>query len=206
MSDIFGPIFMAAALEQAVIDTIKKWVDLYIKEVQLQYAISGNIPVPKSYTTRRTFDKFPEDQLPTCIVVSPGLANEPREEGDGNFKAEWEFHVGCVVSTSQQNQTNLVAKIMGAAIRAALLQHASLGGIASGMTWLDESYDDLPDDDVSRSLGASTLSFRVEVDDVVNWKRGPDGVFIPDPDADTDPGDDWPVAQTVDVEIEKEAL
>jgi hypothetical protein len=205
--DVFGPIFVAAFLEQAVIDTLKIWLPLYIKEIELQLGRTpGELPPPKSYTTRRRFDKFPEDQLPTIIVVSPGLDDDPNEEGDGNYRAPWRMHVGAVVSTSDPAATNLVAKIMGAAIRGAMVQHKSLGGVASGLTWYDESYDDLPDDDVSRSLGATSLSFRIEVDDVVNWQRGPDGSYLPDPTATTPPGGIWPTADTVTVELEKEAL
>lgn len=214
MADIFGPIFVAVNLEQAVIDTLKSWLRLYINEVQLQVGVTGSIPMPRTYTTRRRFDKFPEDQLPTCVVVSPGLDSDPKKEGDGSYRAKWVIHVGMVVSTSDMVQTNLVAKIYGAAMRAAIIQHASLGGIVCGMEWYDESYDDLPDDDVTRSLGATTLSFRVEVEEVVNWNKGPDGVFLPDPaDPDTppnaQPGDQDHVVPDIGhivVQIQKEAL
>jgi hypothetical protein len=189
-----------------VIDTLKKWLPVYLPEVERQLGRPLQMPQPKTYTTRRKFAKFPEDQLPTIIVVSPGLDDDPNEEGDGSYRATWRIHIGCVVSTSDMAATNLAAKIMGAATRSVILQHASLGGIACGVEWYDESYDDLPDDDASRSLGASSVSFRVEVEDVVNWKRGPDGVYLPDPDPDAQPGDEWPVADTVTVELIKEAL
>lgn len=207
MGDVFGPIFVASQLEKAVIDTLIKWMPTYLPLVEDQLGReAGQIPLPITYTTRRIFTKFPEDQLPTVIVVSPGLDGEPREEGDGTYRAKWRMHVGCVVSTSDLIETNIVSKIMGAAMRAAILQHASLGGVACGMDWYDEYYDPLPNDDTTRSLGAVALSFRIEVDNVVNWQHGPDTAYVPDPDATTQPGDHWPEAETVTVEIEKEAL
>lgn len=204
---LFDPIFVAATLEQAVIDTLVKWFPLYIREIERQEELPmGKVPIPRSYTTRRTFEKFAEDQLPTVIIVSPGLDGDPMQEGDGRYRAIWRMHVGVVVSTSSQVQTGYIAKLMGAAVRAIVLQQSRLGGIASGMEWYDESYDDLPDDDVSRSLGAATLSFRIEVDDVINRRSGPDTTYIPDPVPDTQPGDTWPQAETVTVEVIKEAL
>lgn len=207
MGDVFGPIFVATKLEEAVIDTLIKWMPLYLPMVEdIMGRNAGDLPLPRTYTTRRIFTKFPEDQLPTVIVVSPGLDTEPKEEGDGNYRAKWRMHVGCVVSTSDLIETNVVSKIMGAAMRAAMLQHASLGGVACGMEWSDEYYDPLPDDDTTRSLGAVALSFRIEVDEVVNWQKGPDAQYLPDPDATTPPGSTWPEAEEVTVEITKEAL
>jgi hypothetical protein len=207
MPDLAGPIFIATDLERAVIDTLIKWLPFYVPLIEDRMGReAGDIPLPITYTTRRVFTKFPEDQLPTIIVVSPGLDGEPKKGGDGTYRAKWVMHVGCVVSTSDLMETNVVSKIMGAAIRAAMTQHASLGGVACGMDWYDESYDPLPDDDTTRSLGAAALSFRIEVDNVVNWQKGPDTLYIPDPDAETPPGSDWPEAETVTVEIEKEAL
>jgi hypothetical protein len=195
--DLFGPIFVPSFLEQAVIDTLKLWLPTYLAEVELQLEREqGLIEPPRSYTTRRRFEKFPEDQIPTCVVVSPGLANEPHKEGDGSHRAEWALGVGVIVSAPDQESTNLVAKIYGAAIRACLLQKSSLGGVASGITWYDESYDDLPSDDTARTLGAAALYFRVEVEDIVNSRVGPN---VPTP-----PGTQWGVAETVTVTIEKE--
>jgi hypothetical protein len=204
--DLFGPVFVATNLEQAMIATLKLWLPVYIPEIETLEGRPNGIPAPRSYTTRREFDKFYEDQLPTVVVVSPGLDKNPVKEGDGTYRATWRLHVACVVSTSDQVQTGEVAKIMGTAIRMSVLQHASLGGVACGMDWYDESYDDLPNDDVSRFLGASTLSFRVEVDQVINPRMGPDASYLPDPGATTPPGSNWPEADTVTVKIEKEAL
>jgi hypothetical protein len=205
---VFRPIFVGAILEQAVIDTIKKWAPTYLREIErILGRQMGDIPAPRSYTTRRRFEKFVEDQTPTIIVVSPGTADEPSMEGDGHYRAEWALGVGAVVSTSTQESTNLVAKIYGAAIRSLLIQHGSLGGVASGIRWMDESYDDLPSDDSDRTLGSAALYFRVEVDEVVNRYGGPDGTFFPaEPDPDLQPGSEWPPAETVEVTLLKEAL
>ena len=190
-----------------MIDTLHLWLPIYVKEMEYQMGRQvGDLPEPRAYVTKRSFTKFFEDQLPTIIVVSTGLDKDPLKEGDGNYRGIWRLHAGIVVATSDMSETNKVAKMYGAAIRGVVTQHGSLGGIASGMTWYDEGYDDLPDDDTTRFLGAATLSFRVEVDEIVNWQRGPDTTYLPDPGATTPPGAVWPEADTVTVEIEKEAL
>ena len=80
------------------------------------------------------------------------------------------------------------------------MQKRSLGGVACGTTWLDESYDDAPTD-AERTLGIGLLAFEVSVDNVVKRDGGP--AYPAPPDPVTQPGSEWPVVDTVDVVVQQ---
>jgi hypothetical protein len=220
MTDAFKNILTGSEVEQWVIDIIKKWAETYIDEVQFQIGWQGNqIPNPRSYTTRTRVRHFEDDQLPQCVVVSPGLADMPKREGDGTYRAEFSVGVSVICSAQDESSTKALARFYAAVTRAILVQHSSLDGHASGLEWRDESYDDIQDDaDVSRVMAAGSNYFRIEVPEVVTWGSGPKFVKPPTPDTDPWPGESrWPPPpiapdpqeQTVEaasVIIEREAI
>jgi len=196
---IFERIFVATDLERAAAETLALWYPVYAEELRLQRAMPTTVPMPRSITNRDDITKYPEDQLHAIIVISPGLAPiDPAEEGDGFISAWWELGIGVVASAATERDTELVTKMHGALVRTIMLQHGSLGGVASGMRWVDENYDDIIDEDQERSLGASIDLFYVHIDDVVNRWAGPVG---PPPDPG-DPGSEWPTADTIIIDIE----
>lgn len=195
MADAFKNILTGSEVEQWVIDIIKKWAKTYIDELQFQIGWAGaEIPVPRSYTTRTRVRHFEDDQLPQCIVVSPGVAAPPVREGDGTYRADFAVGVSMVVSAKDEPSTKALARFYAAVTRAILLQHASLDGHAMGMQWMDEKYDDIEDDaDISRVLAAGSNYFRIEVPDVVTWGAGPKIVAPATPDTNPWPGETrWP--------------
>jgi hypothetical protein len=199
VSSIFENIFDADTLERAVVDVLVDWMPTYLREIERQKGMQqGLLPAPRSYTSRNEWATFPEDQLPACIVVSPGLAEPPDADGEGRYRAWWSIGVGVLASAASEADTNKIAKMYGAAIRAIMVQHQSLNGIAHGIEWEDESYDDIPVEQ-DRTLGAAMLIFRVWVDDIVTRGAGPAFPTLPDPD--TQPGSTWPEADTIDVQV-----
>lgn len=204
MVDIFGPIFVADTVENAVIDTISTWLATYLQEIEVQRGMTrGSVPLIRSYATRNEWATYPEDQLPVCIVVSTGLADPPDVDGEGRYHGWWAVGVGVLAGASESKATEMLAKLYGAAIRAILLQRPSLGGIASGIEWEDESYDDVPVDQ-DRTLAATLLLFRVWIDDIVTRGAGPAEPIPPDPV--NQPGSQWPTADTIDVQVESVPL
>lgn len=200
MSDIFEPIFNAHRLQQRVIMLLDYWFPTYLREMQVQEQTAGDppLPEPRNYTTRSRFDKFPEDQLPLCVVVSSGLVGDPWVEGDGKYSGWFSIGVGLIVSARTAEESDHLGKLYAAAARAILLQHPSIMGIAAGVEWVDESYDELPSDQ-DRSLSGNLVVFRVLVEDIVTRNVGP---REPIPDPDTLPGSDWPTADDVIVDVE----
>lgn len=205
-----------------VIDILKKWMPTYIAELERQIGWSRKpIPSPRSWTTRTRFTHYPEDQLPQCIVVSPGLADPPKKSDGGMFTAEWSVGVGVIVSAKDEASTKALARFYAACVRAIMIQHQSLDNKANGVIWYDESYDDIEDEeDTARNLCAGTGYYRVRVEDVVTWPGGPRTPMSPIPSGDDNPGEsrwpdpdpvgqpgiDYPVVESYTVTLNREAL
>lgn len=204
---IYGAITSASELEQAVLATLQKWFPTYLVEYELQAGlIPDNTtppkhPLPKAWLTADQLDRSAADALPAVVAVSPGLTrNRPEQEGDGSFRVFFSLGVGIFVSGNTRGDTINLVRVYTAIIRTIMLQQQSLGGVADGMTWLDESYDDnFPFTD-DQTMSAGQVVFEVTVAGVVNRFAGPTTV---DP-LPTQPGSDWPLAETVLATVEPE--
>jgi hypothetical protein len=174
----FHRILTGADVEDAAIALMQKWMPTYLAEMERQTGrTADSLPHVRSWVRTNEFEKFPEDQLPAVLVICPGLADEPVKTGDGKYRAGWALGVAVVVSARDQAVTQELAKVYAAAIRALLLHHPSMEGLARGMEWNDERYDDLAQVD-ERTLSAARQVFTVEVDDVTTARAGP---AAPDP-------------------------
>lgn len=195
--NVFGEILLGSDVEQAVIANLQTWFPTYLAEVERQESLDAqSIPLPRSYDTVNEFRKWPENQLPAVIVVSPGLAEVPLTEGDGRTRATWVVGIGVVVSARDKRSTGNLAKLYAAVVRALMMQQQSLGGIGMGSTWRHETYTDIPADD-ERTLGACQVIFEVECGDVVSQSKG---LPAPPEDPYTDP--DWPTVETADAQVQ----
>jgi hypothetical protein len=198
---IFGRIVSANDVEQAVLATLKKWSSTYIAELERQHGYTaGELQRVRGWVLAPTFDKWPEDQLPGVLVVSPGLIPPPMRDGDGTYRATWSVDVGCCCSARDQQRSHELAQMFVAAHKAIVLQRPSLGGFATACKWMNESYDALAYDD-TRSLYAGYATFAIEVANVVTTLAGPTSTDDP-LTPDTDPWADWPEVETVDVDVE----
>jgi hypothetical protein len=188
---IFDDIKPSTLLEAAAAMTLKKWMPTYLQELKLQVDLDYDLATPRSYTNKRTEPvNWPEEQLPGILVVCPGVTGRPSMEGSGHYRAPFGVVVGVINSANTKFATNVNNKLYAAAVRAIMVQKPSLGGVASGTEWIDESYDETPED-AERDLAVATLSFTIELDGVVNRLAGP---TVPDPpDPDTLPGSEWPI-------------
>lgn len=193
MTDVFGNIFVETVLETAIMTQFSDWMPVYIQEIEIQLnRTRGQIPPPKQYTTRNEFTSFPEDRMPMCVVVSPGIDNEPKAEGDGTYSAEFLVGVGFAASAKDADASGFLAKVYAAAGRKILLDRQSIGGVAQGVEWVDHNNDELVTED-ERTVRASYDIFRVKVWDVVTRFSGP----LAPPDPADQPGSNWPTADIV---------
>jgi hypothetical protein len=202
VGSVFGTIISAGAVERAVADSLREWISTYIGEIErIEGYDPGSIERPLDVISTSDFEKWPEDQLPVVLVLNAGLAGQPIRRGDGVHEATWLVALAPVVSDVNAADTRTLALAYAAAIRAAILQHKSLGGFAAGLTWRDENYTDLPFAD-TRSLMAGRVVFEVTVEGVVRDSGGPPA---PLPDPSDDPGD-WPTTSEVETIVEPEAI
>jgi hypothetical protein len=140
------------------------------------------------------------------MTICIGLSSRPRKNGEGGYMADFSVGVAAIVSAKDWDSTLSLAKQYAAASRAVMVQKPSCGGFACGVEWLDESYDDIPAAD-NRTLAAGMSMFVVSVDNVINRQGGPRTWPFPDPpDPGSQPGSHWPLVETVDVDVEKEAI
>jgi hypothetical protein len=195
-----GKIVTGRDVELAALAVLKKWASTYLGEAEAATGrVRGSLPRPRAWTTATEFEKWPEDQLPAVLLISPGLAAPPRADGNGTYRASFALGIAAIVSTSHMDETAALAKLYCATLRACLLQHQSLEGFAAGVTWADENYDDLPSID-DRSLGAGQAIFVVEVDAISTRWNGPIHPSEP-PTPDAAPLPDDPTATAVAVEV-----
>lgn len=199
---MYGFLKSGYDLEQAVIRHLRGdlpdddgdhpgWMTAYIAEIERQLGLDPKtIPVIKSYVTANEFRKWPEEQTPAILVVSPGLTDPPKKEGDGTYRGSFSLGVAAIAKGRTKQETQRTAKVYGAAIAGAMVQHPSLQGFARGLGWRDQSYTDI-DSDEGRTLASSQNIFEIEVGNLVQAFGGP--VVVPE-DPYVDPGS-WPEAK-----------
>lgn len=197
-SQAIGSVVTGRDVELAVLAFLKRWAGTYLAECERQRGyVPGSLPRIRTWTTANEFETWPEDQLPCCLLVSPGLIEAPLADGAGVYRAKFSLGLAVIVSARTMDETAALAKLYCAAFRAAILQHQSLEGFASGIEWLDENYDDIPSID-DRSLGAGQAVFAVEVSGFARRWNGPTTPNEP-PSPDTDPLPVDPFAQRVEI-------
>lgn len=192
---VFGPIFVAVSLEEAICDLLKDWDSIYLKEIRMQLGEPDEVVYPpfRSISTRSAWTAFPEEQLPFAVVVSTGMAEEPTMSGDGVIGGWWGVGVAIAVSANSEVNANRLAKIYTAAVRGIIIQHPQIDGTAGGVDLIDEQYEPiLLEGATERSIHSGRLIFRIYKDEVVN-RYGPIGP----PDEEEQPGSDWPTAEDV---------
>jgi len=207
-SDIFQRIVSANQVEEAVRDTLKLWMPVYLQEMELQLGRTRKkVPVPRSFMVAGELEQLRENQLPGILVQSPGLTGVPWHDGEGMYTATWRIISTALVSALDQESTRAVAKLYGAAMRGILVQKPTLGEFAINTKWTSESYNDLPTPDGERNLTLVSIWCEVTVEDVVNKMGGPRTYPTPDPpDPATQPGSQWPLVEEVDIDVELEAI
>ena len=195
---IYGRIITGATVERAALQTIRKYAPQYIRETCRQVG-RDPLPDPRGYIVALTFDKWPEDQLPVVVVISPGWAGRPRRAGDGRALAPWSLAAG-IVSSATPERTRENAQLYLGAIRTLLVQQQALGGLAAGIDCLDEDYIPPFAFSRTRTLLAVQALFTVHVSDAFTYGAGPpletDG---PPPDPTEPPN--WPVIRRTDVRL-----
>lgn len=184
-SELFGPIVTGRQVRRAMHAHLQLWFPTYIAEVARSEGYApATMPGFRSWVSALDMPegKYEEHQMPSCVIVAPGLLTEPLNQG-GGMTATWAVSVGCVVSGQDRENTFDLAEIYAAAVRGAVLQHSSLGGFATATDWLGERYDDIPND-MLRTLAAGSVQFAVEVQGAILSPAGPNQPLLdplPDP-------------------------
>ena len=192
--NVYGQIITGADVREAVEATLRAWMPAYLGEIAAVRGKSrGDLPTFRSYQSATSVDSWPEDQLPACIIVAPGLAGPPEKHGS-EYTATWSVGVATVNSASTREATTELVELYTAAIRSAVMQHPSLGDFASGLEWIDESYDELGFEE-SRTIAAGQVILGVQVDGVLDSSQG---TKTPPVNPNVTP-DTWPTVESTSV-------
>lgn len=173
MSD-FGVIKSGASVEAAMKAHVEEWFSTYLRAVEpLGDYEKGSLEDFRTIETDPEFDRWPEDQIPGLLIVSPGMVpGSARTEGNGKVRGKFVIGLGIVCSADNRENSSDLAQWYGAAMGSLVLQKPSLGGFARGVELKDISYDDLGSDGI-RTQASSLLVFEVEVPEIFDVMKGP---------------------------------
>lgn len=203
-SPVFGRIVLGSDVETALIDTLNAWLPSYLAELERRTGRDpGAVPMVRSWRRSNRFYRFPQDQLPAAIVISPGTTGIPERRGDGTIDAWYRLGVAIVCSANKPEATNDLAKLYAAAVRTAVLQQPSLAGdpddphpFAARVVFVGETTDDVPAEYLEIGSVAE-VGFDVLIEGIADAAAGPTETTV-------EPPAELPVVTSHHVDIEVE--
>jgi hypothetical protein len=175
---IFGIIRVDDEVEDAVIETLRKWIPTYMSEVERQLDLEPGFytrPFRSSYTARTDFEVWPEEMLPVVSVEGIAIEDDPKRDGRGSIRARYAIGVVNVCASNDAVYARQYAARLGAAIRAVLMQHqsldAALDASVRGISFVGSRPNLLPSQD-ERTIRAYRQLFFVEVGNVLTRGAG----------------------------------
>lgn len=152
-------------------------------------ALPRPLPAPTSYDAVPTFEAIRRVKRSVLAISVPRTVGSPERFGDGTYDALWLLSVAVWHEQAADMPLLTTAGDYNAAVRATLLAHQSLGGLATQTTWTEESTDLVGDEQSTRTLGLGICEFAVRVPNVA------------DEEPLTASGADGPTVLTTDVTI-----
>lgn len=185
---VFGPMIAHSDVWRALQATLKLWLPSYLRERE---RLSGRgyatLKGPRGWRVyTEALGNLEGDQFPLCVIVAPGVADPPVQREAGLYTAKFEMGVSILVKARDVSESIDLAAQYGAAVRKVLLDHGSLGGLASGTTIIGARDDEIPTED-ERTLAAAETIVSIRVDQYARGGGGPRDPE-PEPDDDIDPG------------------
>lgn len=195
---IYGESTTGEQVEQSVVDLLKLWLPSYLANLErLTSRAPGAVSVPRSYLITNRFERRPEDQIPACIVISPGLSAAPVQHGDGTLSGWFRIEAGIMAAARTREESNSLAKLYGAALLMLLVQKRA--AVASGRATIAGMTNDAVPTSLLDVGSAVVVLADVPVAVIADANGGP-----PAPE-DLDPGD-WLDVDTVHIDIERRSL
>lgn len=201
MPGLYGPSFGRHHLRKAVEDTLKLWMPDYLAEAERVNDLKPRTLLNfETYEHVNEFRNWADDETPVCIIVSPGLA-AAKQKGAGEYTGIFDLGVAAILGANNRENTDKLADLYGPILRQLLLQQASLGGVATGIDYVDEKYNDVPDGQDS-PLSSAQVIFTVEVPGIVNGRKG---TIAPSEDPYGDDGE-ASLAKEVNLDVNEETI
>lgn len=198
----FGLNFNANDLADACQLTIEEFLEDYLAEYERQNGLDPKtIPPFKTYSQVNEFRNWASDETPVCVIVSPGMNGKASKKGDGTYTGQFVLGVAAIVQSRNRDATNKLSRAYGAILRQLLVQQPGMQDLASGNTWEDEKYNDVPESE-DRAQASSQVLFTVEIPGIVDSRKGiiapSENPYELDPEA--------PLAKEVNIEANEEII
>lgn len=194
----YGDVTTGEQVEQAVVDLLTLWLPSYLANLErLTGRDHGTVSPPRSYLVTNRFERRPEDQIPACVVVSPGLSAAPVQHGDGTLSGWFRIEAGIMASARTREESNSLAKLYGAALLMLLVQKRA--AVASGRATVAGMTNDAVPTSLLDVGSAVVVLADVPVAVIADANGGP---LTPDVD---DTGE-IPDVDTVHIDIERRSL
>lgn len=126
------------------------------------------LPAPTSYAEVPTTEAIRRVKRSLLAVSVPRTLGAPERFGDGTYDATFLLSVAVWHEQASDLPLLTAAGDYAAAVRATVLQHQSLGGLASQVVWTDESVDLVGDERSTLTLGLGICEFAVHVPQVAD--------------------------------------
>ncbi|WP_243061147.1 hypothetical protein [Nocardioides sp. SR21] len=123
--------------------------------------------MPTTWAQIPVLEALQSATFPAAAVTTTGIVGEPRDSRDG-IHADWLVRVGIFDRGTDYNDTAFRVREWAALVRAALLHDRTLGGLATGLKLVEETYRNLPQVGAARTLGGCSVGVRVRVKNIAD--------------------------------------
>lgn len=160
-NDVYGDVFGGASVQEAVYNTLQKWLPSYIAELNRQ--LGGDIlQNVTEYRHRPEFRTLPKNVQCAILVMVPGTARTPHYFQEF-IRSDWRVEVDAFIyGTKDWQETQALTSAYSACIRACLIQHKDLEKFAETTKWISEEYYE-GEHSATRTTGLGKIKFEVTV-------------------------------------------
>jgi hypothetical protein len=175
MPDLYGVTTNAFRIEEAALATLKAWLPAHCAHQERANDLDpGTLPVPQEFPTASELDLQAHQRLPAVIVVSPGSVGTPEQLTNGTYRAQYRLEVAVATAGRTEHEVRRDAALYIAAVRGALVQNSTLGGVVEKTTWIGQDDHAVAGTPVGREQRAIyATAFAITVRDLVNRDAGP---------------------------------
>lgn len=205
MTGEWGPLVTAVEVQEAVEAVLVRWLVPWLAEIERRHNLPArSIPAPKNYRHAAAFGEVREDQLPSIVIVSGGLAGPPELTDSGVYRFPWDVAVFAAVRDPARQRGRGLEHVghmrsrYTAAIAAALGQNPTLEGFCTDSVLGQVEHDVIGVAASAQTVAAGVVPITVFVDEALDVTARP-----ADPPADpyAVPPDPIPIDRlTVEVE------
>ena len=175
MPDLYGVTTNAFRIEEAALATLKAWLPAHCAHQERANGLDpGALPVPQEFPTASELDPKASQRLPAVFVVSPGTTGTPEQLTNGSYRATYRIEVAVLAAGRDEREVRRDAALYIAAIRGALVQNGTLGGVVEKVSWTGPDDHAVAATAVGREQRAVYgTAFAVTVRDLVDRNAGP---------------------------------